>query len=399
MNNEFSFELCKIDPFNCTIDELKSEIYRIKNIKEEYFNLEQSVKIFINSIYGGCASPYFVGFNVYVAEAVTLQGQDLIKFTNVCLDNYFLNQWHLDTEVHKKLGLTNVNKIQEKSLIVYNDTDSTYMTFKPVADSCDWKTIAKDETEFILKLKDARIDEYLNICFDKYAKERNTTNLQSLELEKISYSALMIAKKKYILNLAWKDPGVFFDKGTKIKPVGIEIIQGSTPQFARTALKQLLSILFEKGKQLEYGEIIKLLREYKKQFILQDPNDISLTKSIGDYEKYILEDKNELRLEMKCPINVRSAGIYNHMLLNSKYKTKYNLLRTGDKLKYYYAKGKTSTDNVFGFVPGNFPIEFAYPVDYDLQFAKTVIEPFNRYIKPLGFNPVPPNLVYSRALF
>ena len=395
----FKFELAKIDPHNCTLEELKNDIARLKDVKEEYFNLEQSIKIFINSIYGGCASPYFVGFNVYVAEAVTLQGQDLIKFTNVCLDNYFLKHWHLDTELHQKLGLTRVNQIQEKSLIIYNDTDSTYMTFKPILDSCDWKTIVKDETEFILKVKDERLNKYLDSCFNKYAEERNTKNLQSLELEKISYSALMIAKKKYILNLAWKDPGVFFDPCSKIKPVGIEIIQGSTPLFARKALKQLLNVLFEKGKQLEYSEIVKLLKEYKKQFILQDPNDIALTKSIGDYEKYILEDKNEIRLESRCPINVRAAGIYNHTLLNSKYKTKYNLLRTSDKLKYYYAKGKTALDSVFGFVPGDYPIEFAFPVDYDLQFSKTIIEPFNRYIYPLGFTPVPGNLVYSKALF
>lgn len=393
------FELTKIDPLNCSLEDLKKEIYRLKDIKEEYFNLEQSIKIFINSIYGGCASPYFVGFNVYVAEAVTLQGQDLIKFTNICLDNYFLKQWHLDTELHKLLGLTYVNPIKEKSLIVYNDTDSTYMTFKPVIDSCDWKSCSDNETNFILKLKEHRINEYLKLCFEKYAEERNTKNLQVLELEKISYSALMIAKKKYILNLAWKDPGVHFEKGSKIKPVGIEIIQGSTPKFARKALNELLRLLFEKGKTLEYKEIIKKLKDYKQQFQLQDPNDISLTKSIGDYEKYILEDKKELRLGDKCPINVRAAGIYNHMLLNSKFKTKYNLIRTSDKLKYYYAKGKNSSDSVFGFIPGNFPIEFAFPIDYDTQFSKTIIEPFNRYISPLGFNEVPPNLIYSKSLF
>lgn len=118
------FSLCKINPYKSSIEELKAEIDRLKNIKDEYFNLEQSIKIFINSIYGGCASPYFVGFNVNVAEAVTLQGQELIKFTNACLDDYFLKQWHLDTELHKKIGLTYVNQIKEKSLIVYNDTDS-----------------------------------------------------------------------------------------------------------------------------------------------------------------------------------------------------------------------------------------------------------------------------------
>ena len=42
------FELVKIDPETCTIEELDKEISRLKSLKEEYFNLEQSVKIFIN---------------------------------------------------------------------------------------------------------------------------------------------------------------------------------------------------------------------------------------------------------------------------------------------------------------------------------------------------------------
>jgi len=151
-----------------------------------------------------------------------------------------------------------------------------------------------------------------------------------------------------------------------------------------------------KKTDLQYSEVVKKLKEYKNEFVMQSPNDISLTKSIGDYEKYILEDRKELRLAEKCPINVRAAGIYNHKLRNSKWKTKYNLLKTGDKLKYYYAKDK---DNVFGFLPGNFPYEIAPEVDYDLQFEKTIIEPFNRILDALNFNPVPGNLIYSKSLF
>ena len=389
-------ELCQIDPHNCSIDELNTEIARLKNLKEEYHGIEQSIKIFINSIYGATASPYFVGYNINVAEAVTLQGQDLIKFANTVLDEYFLKMWHKDEQLHKALGLTYVNPIQLKSLIVYNDTDSTYMTFKPVLDSCDWKG---DEKEFILKMKDLRIDAYLSKRFEQYAEGYNTKDLQVLELEKISYSALMVAKKKYILDLAWKDPGVSFDPQAKIKPTGIEIVQGSTPKFARTTLKALLKVIFTEKNELKYGDMVTKLQEIKKEFKLQNPEDISLTKSIGDYEKYILEDKNELKLAPKCPINVRAAGIYNHKLLNSKWKTKYNLLRTGDKLKYFYVNTPIKEENAFGFLPGNFPGEIAPEIDYDLQFEKTIIEPINRYLMAMGYNAIPGHLAFNTELF
>ena len=38
-------------------------------------------------------------------------------------------------------------------------------------------------------------------------------------------------------------------------------------------------------------------------------------------------------------------------------------------------------------------------VDYDLQFAKVVIEPFNRFMTSAGFSEVPGNLIYSKQLF
>jgi len=387
------FELIKIDPETCTMEELDAEISRLNSLKEEYFNLEQSIKIFINSIYGGVGSPWFECYNVALAEAVTLQGQDMIKFANNLLDDYFLNKWHIDKSLHKALGLTYVNKVLAKTIVIYNDTDSTYITLKPIIDSCDWKG---DPIDFILKLKELRLDPYITAKFDDYAKKFNTENLQELELEKISYSALMVAKKKYILDLAWKDPGIRSKPQEKIKSVGVEVVQGSTPPFSRKTLKEMLNTLFKYGKKLEYAKVVKLLKEYKKQFVLQDPNDISKTVAIGDYEKYVLEDRKQIVLAEKCPVNVRSAAIYNHTLMNSKWKTKYNLIHTGDKIKWYYAKGDSE---VFGFLPGNYPYEIAPEVDYDKQFEKAVVEPFNRFMIAAGFNPVPGNLIYAKSLF
>ena len=388
-----SFELVKIDPETCTIEELDQEIKRLTSVKEEYYNLEQSIKIFINSIYGGVGSPWFECYNVSLAEAVTLQGQDMIKFANTLLDDYFLNKWHLDKSLHEALGLTFVNKIQAKTIVIYNDTDSTYVTLKPVVDSCDWKG---DPVDFILKIKDLRLDKYIHAKFNEYAKSFNTENLQVLELEKISYSALMVAKKKYILDIAWKDPGIRAERQTKITPVGVEIVQGSTPPFSRKTLKEMLHTLFKHGKDMEYAEVVKLLKEYKRQFVLQDPNEISKTVSLGDYEKYVLEDRNEIRLGEKCPIHVRASAVYNHTLMNGRWKTKYNLIHTGDKLKFYYAKGD---HGVFGFLPGNYAYEIAPEVDYDKQFEKVVVEPFNRFMVAAGFNPVPGNLIYAKSLF
>lgn len=385
-------EFSNIDPYNCSTEELEKEIQRLNKVKEEYHNSEQAIKVFINSCYGAMASPFFVGYNIHAPEAITLQGQNLIKYANDIFDEYFLYHWHKDIETHKKLGLTRVNRINNSTIIIYNDTDSNYITLKPALDSCDWNG---DPNEFILKLVENKLNDYLSEKFEEYAKRFNTYNFQKLELEKISRTCLMISKKKYILDLSWKEPGVHYAPQEKISPTGIEIVQGSTPSFVRKVLYEMLDLMFKKNKDLTYKEIIDKLRKYKDEYVIQDPNDIAITKSIGNYEKFILEDKKELKIASKCPINIKAAGIYNHLLLSSKYRNKYNLLNTGDKVKYYYAKGSFT---VFGFNPGNHPYELALDVDYDKQFAKTIIKPLNRYISTMGFQRIPYNLIYSKPL-
>ena len=391
INNNFT--LTQIDPYNCTIEYLEKEITKLKGIVDNKFDEEQSIKRWIVSIYGGLGSPWFSHYDAAIAEAITLQGQDIDKYASRMIDDYFKNEWHLDKELHQKLCLTYVNKANFETLTVYMDTDSFYITYNQILESCDYKG---NPVDFMLELKKYRLDDYLDEKLQLYANKFNTQNIQNFELEKISHSAIMIAKKKYILDLGWKDPGIYYKSQEKIKHVGIEVVQGSTPQFARKVIKEMISYTLEKKKNLNYGEVVKKLKEYKKEFLLQNPDDIAITKSLGDYEQYILEDKKELKLALKCPINIRAAGIYNHMLLNSKWKTKYSLAKTGDKLKYYHAKGQY---DLFGFLPNNFPIEFGLQIDYDTQYFKVIIEPYNRILEALGLNRIPETMIYAKSLF
>ena len=60
--------------------ELGERIISLTNLKNELKNEEQAIKLTMNSIYGAIGNNWFVCFNPDVAEAVTLQGQDLIKY-------------------------------------------------------------------------------------------------------------------------------------------------------------------------------------------------------------------------------------------------------------------------------------------------------------------------------
>jgi hypothetical protein len=87
---------------------------------------------------------------------------------------------------------------------------------------------------------------------------------------------------------------------------------------------------------------------------------------------------------------------------NRKYKVKYSPIKTADKVRWYYAKknGKNDEFDIFAFLPGSFPAEFALPMDKDVQFEKTILSYCNKVISDiLGYPPVTAALTWSASLF
>lgn len=377
------------------IDEIKKKIEELTALKNEFKNEEQAIKLTMNSIYGAIGNNWFVCFNPDVAESVTLQGQDLIKYSEVILHKYFHEYWHLDTELHKKLGLNNVKRVA-KPLVIYGDTDSNYVTFQEVVDSCDWQGDPKD---LIIKINEYRLNDYLKTCFDKYSKKWGTQNYQDFELETLAANGIFLGKKKYVTNLIY-DSGVHMEALSQLKTTGVEMIKGGTPPFVREKLIYLTKFIFAKGKNFNIREFVKELKEIKKDFKIQEPQNISAAISINNYEKFILNDTTALEVGKGCPIHVRAAGYHNYILNNSKYKNKYPLIRSADKINYYFVKTKSAAENnVFGFSQGTYPYEFAPPIDYDVQFTKTILDPINRFIEVMGYNNISPNLFMINSLF
>lgn len=83
-----------IDPNKCSIKELEEAIATCENRVEYFGSLEQGCKKFINSVYGALGSKFYVCGNVDIAESVTLQGQDLIKYSVKCVNKFFKEYWN-----------------------------------------------------------------------------------------------------------------------------------------------------------------------------------------------------------------------------------------------------------------------------------------------------------------
>jgi intein/homing endonuclease len=333
-------------------------------------------------------------------------------------------------------------------ILVHN---SAYITLDFLLQTCG--ITEEQAAPFIMKFYTYILKDYLGWCFELYAKSYNCpVNLEEFELEKVARSVIMLKKKKYVMDISWREgggpEGIYEKPLHKLVIKGVEIIKGESSLFCRTEMKNfviwLLSNINE-NKEIKYSEIVHKIKEIKTRFCAMHPNEISKNQSISNYERFVYDDKNpngpifndttnsKIYKEgdrfcykdekgQKCYIDdkdqlpddvkvltvtmpAKAAAKYNNMLHNtaSKYKSKYNFIHSGDKIKLYYIKQtreeeKKNPNAAFAFLPGNFPSEFAPPIDTDKQFNLLILGPLNRFIVAMGYPEVRENLRYTTSL-
>jgi hypothetical protein len=381
-------------------------------------------------------------------------------------EDYWYNQWHLDTNLHKEMKIKNVSQIDNSlSVSVYGDTDSIFVGFKAAIDSCEWKnqlfndnTLSnipttfkiikevnsnidtelefdntnfkgyqtmedlnidgvnllivdgnllknwdfmaaikdyqgkifynwKNELEFVHGLDKFRIEDFFKDELTKHAATYGVENVQDFELEKIAESTINLEKKKYLQHLVWED-GIDYKRLDYFQPKGVELVRSSTPAFARNkeqGIPKIVKYLFANADTFTIKELLRIIKAMRREFELADINDISMQSSCNKYNEKVISDKDKLVFIPGAHFGVKAAGYYNWLLNkpeNEHLQTKYHYLSSGNKIKYYYTKN--AEQPIFAFHRGEYPIEFAPEINYDLQFQKAVLNPVNNIIKKLG---------------
>jgi DNA polymerase elongation subunit (family B) len=391
-----------------TKQELEYLADHYETMAAKYTAYEQAVKVTLNSIYGAFGNKWFHFFNIDIAESITLQGQNAILYSEQILNKYVQEFWHKDSQAHEILGVSSVARPCHKPAVIYIDTDSCYVQFEELYNNIEWKNPDAKPTidTFILDLYDKRLNAYIVKSMERYAEATNTDNFLMFELETVAYGGIWMSKKKYIQDIAWDDklPTDQRHKAlSKVKTIGFDTIQSSTPTLARAKLTEALKIIFTEPSgptQETLEKLTKFLKQAKKEFKLAKIDDISFNRRTNNLEKYIVDDHIEFQIGLKCPPNVKAAGFYNFLMNNNtKYKSKYRMIGNGEKLKIYYANDPNGLSDMFAFLPGDHPYEIAPPVDYETQFEKAVIDPLNRVLTAVGLHNINRSLIYSTSLF
>jgi len=290
----------------------------------------------------------------------------------------------------------------KNQVVVYGDTDSLYVTMLPLMNSVGFDKPLDDlwGKRFILHVDEVCIKPKFNELLYKYAEQFGVVSLHDFELETISKSALFLKKKHYLNNIVYED-GVHYESLSYFYPKGIEIIRSSTPPFVRKNIYRVINYLFANPGNINIHEVLKIVKELRREFEMADIEDISMTTSCSNYASKCLDDTVTLNCVKGAHFGVKAAAFHNHLLnKNSDFKTKYDMIKSG-RIKYYYCKHPQG--DVFAYLRSFHPTEIVEKerviIDIDTQFDKSFLVIVNKFIEVLGLQPINKRLSVLTSLF
>ena len=221
-----------------------------------------------------------------------------------------------------------------------------------------------------------------------------------MEFENVYGRIILLRKKHYIVDVAWKPPNMFYKLGSKVSAKGIAIKKSSSSMFAKKHLYNEVKFLLDNADKTTISDMVKRMKNLKDIFMVSDINEICYSITLGKYNKYVVNDKRKISYLKKAPAQVKGAALHNYLLYdNPKLKIKYSQLKDNDKVYMYPMKHPEGDIKTFSFKQDEYPKEFAPEIDYDLLFYNSILVMMNTFYKVIYNREIPQNLKVYRKLF
>ena len=373
------------EAINKRIEELPTKINQAKIY-------QLTLKILINRIYGYFGNKHSQMGDGDIARSITLTGQDVIKQSNVILRNY----------IKENTNLTD-DDLKNNDPVIYNDTDSSYVTISPLlehmkiplymkAHSPATKNIVvKPEVYDLVQ----NIEDYLNKHIEIWARKTlNTIDPRFVfKRESICDKGMFLQKKRYVLHKL-DDEG---DPCNDFKYTGVEVVRTTMPEPIKPHVKGIIENMIMTRDQSKANEMFDKVYQLFSSLPVED---IAFVMGIKDYDKYAIKADN-FNIGKGTPIHVKSAIFYNELLEEFNLSGKYETIGSGDKVRYFYVQQPNKYGCKSLAFKYNFPDEFKnlFLVDYEKMFEKILFQVIERFYEAAKWRPYKPGEAYQTDLF
>lgn len=371
-------------------DELQKMYTESKSTLNFYMILQNVVKVLCNSVYGGLGTPSLRYYNQELAGDITGEGRQHCKTMELTAQKYFKDVWPTDKDWIERLRAEFPDIMRDvtepkpviKDIVITADTDSNYVTFDLVFESLGLnpKTVdIKRAVDFIVFFMKNRLDPMYDKVLKSTIAKRNGHSTMIFELEAIGGFGIFAAKKKYVYANLWKD-GKFVADKKQLKSTGIELKTRSAPLHIRKIMETFVNTIFVRKGDIDADTFFGMCRSVKEKLANASADELAKAVGMQKYWQYVIDDKETIKLGIKCPATVRGAATYNHLVYKNDLQATYPYLRPGMKAKLYY---DTSGKPFCYPVDVDFPHMFAPPVSVDIQLEKLLFAPIKRLVDGL----------------
>ena len=377
------------------LSSLKRKIVNIEKGTKEYTELKReidtlnitqhTIKILINTIYGYFGNKHSPLGDDELAESITLTGQAVIKESNRLLEEYIKERANLTSE-----------ELAKDTPIIYNDTDSSYISIKHIVKHLGISMLDKKgkiTPEYYKQVQD--IEDYLNKHIITWGKQA----LGSIDCrfvfkrEAIADVGLFLQKKRYVLHVL-DDEGIPCDK---FKYTGVEVVRTTMPTPIKPYVKKIIETMLLTKDLATTNKLFNETYDIFKNLPIQD---VAFVMGIKGYEKYAAQCDG-FNTAKHMPIHVKSA--YYHNILLDRFNTgkKYEKIASGDKVRYFY----TQQPNKFGIsaigYKYDYPKEFngIFELNYELMFEKIIFSVIERFYDAVSWKLQTPGTQVQTDLF
>lgn len=308
------------------------------SVKEAFYDRRQKrQKIFLNSVYGTLGLPIFRFYDKDNAEATTISGQHIIKMTE-----QYVNMVYQDKFKAKEKALPS------SDCVIYIDTDSVYMSAKPLLE-LDGKSIeiSDESIQYVIDLS-TELANGINTFYDFAIPAMFNLKKHRIKIaaDVVASAGFWTKKKRYALMKVYdmeKRRKIFDKDGIlgKLEVKGIDVVRTSFPVRFRKFSGDLLNMLLRRYSQSKIDdEILKVEKEIKTLPIedVAKNTSVNFVSKKGDLN-YNPPDRKMFTIPtLKTPPQVGSALMYNDLLKKFGLQRRFEPIHNGQKIKWIYLK-------------------------------------------------------------